>query len=112
MIGFILVTVGIIILALSSSVFEGGFVFVFPFFFFGSMDSLGIIPILGMMIIMAFFFFLMIYNWISFKHIDDVSLKEPYIKYDATCFFCGESIPCTARYCPSCGQDQEEGKHE
>lgn len=109
MLGFILVMLGIIIIALSSSGFEGGFVFVFPFFFIGNIDSLGIIPILGIMVIMAVFFFLMITNWMRFMHPEKlIGREETYIRYDATCIFCGENMPNTARYCPACGQDQQQ----
>jgi hypothetical protein len=109
MVGFILVTIGITILALASSGFEGGFVFVFPFFFVGNIGYSNIIPIVGLALFLVVTFILFYINWIRFPQYDVISEEmKTYIKYDAYCAFCGEAMPKTARYCPICGQLQEE----
>lgn len=109
MIGFIVLTLGIIVLTLAGSDFEGGFVFIFPFFFFGNIGSLSIIPIIGLGLFLVVAFILFYSNWIRFSNPDVISEEmETYIKYDAYCTFCGEAMPKTARYCPTCGQFHEE----
>jgi hypothetical protein len=96
---------GIIMLAFSNFNFEGGFVFVFPFFFFGNVDSLGIVTIIAILLFMTVFFILIVYNWFSFKQPVSHDMKT-YVKYDAFCPICGEALPRNARYCPSCGHEQ------
>jgi hypothetical protein len=109
MIGFIVLILGIIVLTLAGSDFEGGFVFIFPFFFFGDIGSLGIIPIIGLVLFLVVTLILFYSSWIRFSNPDVISKEmKTYIKYDTYCTFCGEPMPKTARYCPTCGQLQEE----
>ena len=111
MVGFILVTIGITILVLASSGFEGGFVFVFPFFFFGNIGSSNIIPIVGLVLFLVVTFILFYSNWIRFPHSDGISEEmKMYIKYDAYCPYCGEAMPRNAKYCPTCGHVHEESE--
>jgi len=106
--GFILISLGVMVLVVSGSSFEGGFVFVFPFFFFGNIDSLSIVSIVGFAFFIVVLFILMFDNWFNFKHPDAISEgMKTYIRYDTICTFCGEAMPKTARYCPTCGHDQE-----
>jgi hypothetical protein len=109
MLGFMLVTLGIIFLILSNSDVGAGFVFVFPFFFFGNFDSIGLASIVEFVFFTSVLLLLILGNLVDFKNPDTVyEGKETYIIYDTTCNFCGESMSRNARFCPTCGKDNKE----
>jgi uncharacterized membrane protein len=107
--GFIFVTLGITILSLSGSNYEEGFVFVFPFFFFGNVDSMVMLPIIGLMFLITISFILMFSNWMNLNRHATISNEIPtYVRYDSMCAFCGEQMPKTAKFCPACGHVREK----
>ena len=108
MLGFTLVTLGIIFLIVTTTSYEGGFVFVFPFFFTGNVDSIGLAIIVGFLLLMTVFFFLMFNNFVNFTQPTTISEEmKTYIRYDTFCTFCGAAMSSDARFCPTCGHEQE-----
>ncbi len=81
-----------------------GFVFVFPFFFFGNVDAF-----LGLAVIVVFLTAFLIS--IRASCVNSAFEREQlgtyetqrYVRLTGVCAFCEEAVPENATFCPSCG---------
>ncbi|MHA2600651.1 MAG: zinc-ribbon domain-containing protein [Candidatus Thorarchaeota archaeon SMTZ1-83] len=103
-IGFVVLVIGFFILAFGTVGPGEGFVFVFPFFFFGNVDAL-----VGLALFVVFLVvFLLSIRTSSFGSMPPHQQvgtyeTERYVRLTDICAFCEEAIPENATFCPSCG---------
>jgi hypothetical protein len=112
LLGFILVFLGITFIVLGQET-ASGFVFVFPFFFFGDANPLFVIPLIIMGVVM--FCLLMKPNFASFVDYRTEKRTGPtdqYVRIGELCMFCGGPVPERSEYCPSCGNSLEAGREQ
>ena len=103
-VGFVVLLAGFFILAMSAVCSGEEFVFVFPFFFFGSVDA-----ILGLAVLVVFLAVFLISVRASCRSSltehEQVGTYETqrYVRLTDVCAFCEEAVPENATFCPSCG---------
>lgn len=102
-VGFILIVLGIAIGGLIGASEGGGFFFVFPFFFIGTVGDTTILPFFVMLIISGLIFaaFLLWSNRLFAQMQEE---KEYVLFIEGECEFCGSPIPRGSQYCPACGK--------
>ena len=103
-IGFVVLVVGFSILALSIVGSGEGFVFVFPFFFFGSVDAFVVLAVL-VVFLAVFLISVRASCRSSLTEHEQVGTYETqrYVRLTDVCAFCEEAVPENATFCPSCG---------
>ncbi|MFW9812014.1 MAG: zinc ribbon domain-containing protein [Candidatus Thorarchaeota archaeon] len=98
-IGFVMVSVGALLITDSSS----GGVFVFPFFFVGDALLAPIIIIISLVTMLAFFY------WANSQFTGDARFskyQDPslgVLKIESMCQVCGSPLPENASFCSACG---------
>ncbi|MFX0053784.1 MAG: zinc ribbon domain-containing protein [Promethearchaeota archaeon] len=100
--GLVLALIGFLVIAITSSSTEVGFVFVFPFFFIGDVSEPFMAPILVSMLLMFMILFFWLLRASSYKEI------EKYVKIASLCEYCSNPIPSGSAFCPSCGRPLRE----
>ncbi len=93
--GFILISFGLVILALSSSETASGFFFIFPFFFVGDLGTTGLFYICVAILVTG----VLICQLNRFGSYRD-KVKPQHV---ITCVQCNEKLPMNADYCLRCG---------
>jgi len=105
LIGFVVIAAGFLLLATSNADHVGGFVFVFPFFFFGNMGPMWI---LGFAFLFLFFMTLIL-TMAASRRMADWQTSAPsaterlYMPKVGRCTVCGAPLPESASFCPRCG---------
>lgn len=93
--GVTLVILGLVLLVMSRGIEDGGFFFVFPFFFVGT-GSLGVLLALGAMTLV---FAVALRAFLS----GSGGFPGTYLRTGGTCEICGHPVPEMAEFCPYCG---------
>ena len=105
LIGFAAIAAGFLLLALSDANLGGGFIFIFPFFFFGNMSPLWTI---GLAFLFLFLMTLLL-TVVTSRRMADWETSVPpaaerlYVPMVGRCSMCGAPLPEKASFCPRCG---------
>jgi hypothetical protein len=106
MLGFAVIVVGILLLISPSLSGEGGFVFIFPFFF-GSVN-----PLLALVIGFAFFFAVLLMMRSTLTKTEGMAPYQGgssrlFMPITGRCPMCGGPLPENASFCPHCGSPMD-----
>ena len=101
---FVLIIIGVILLFIPTEGIGNGFVFIFPFFYFGGTQSFNFIFLIGggilLFVVMIYLMHVMTTNVVS-----TVGQKSGVMAVGSYCEFCESPIPVNATYCPNCGHE-------
>ena len=111
--GTFLVVFGLVLLLISNGGTESGFFFIFPFFFFGNVQSFSVVLLIGSAMVV---FLVMIYimsNLVT-RADSDIHQHSEFMTVASYCKYCQSPIPVDATYCPNCGHpvdyDSQDGE--
>ena len=111
LIGFTLITVGIILLATAGFDSTEGIVFVFPFLFAGNFNLLHAVLIVAMMFFMAFMLLRFYSGMMPARILQDRDERTPaYMRVGSICPNCNSPVPEGAIFCSACGSPIEDEK--
>jgi len=81
------------------------FFFIFPFFYVGNLESIGVL-FLAVSIVMIGVFIFQVFRFT--RHFDSGSPDEQAPTVYGECFLCKSDVPSDAEYCPKCGTKLKE----
>jgi uncharacterized membrane protein len=100
-VGFVLVTCGMVLLAFASGSSAGGFFFVFPFVFVGTDPTAAILSLLGTAVLLVVFLRFCALGTDPFGTSSESS--PAFIRSGGICKVCGQPVPQGAEFCAYCG---------
>lgn len=104
-IGFVLLGMGMAMLALSSTGEQTGFVFVFPFVITSGLGPVAEVVILIITLGIALWFAKGVLDLVQNGGFEDgTRLHTRYLRVDSLCDHCEGPLPSQASFCPGCGR--------
>jgi hypothetical protein len=104
-IGFVLLGMGMAMLALSSTGEQTGFVFVFPFVITSGLGPVAEVVILIITLGIALWFVKGIVYLVQRRGFENgTRLHTRYLRVDSLCDHCESPLPSQASFCPICGR--------